>query len=134
MQLKQLSSKIQVKFNQFSGKYVFVFNRPLQKFIRQMLFGILKSGKVQLDAIRRALQEKIPLKQTTKRLGQHLGIDGLWLTILDKILQAQRYYLKQCHYMVIDLSDIQKQYAEKMEDLSEVYDGSEGETGWLLVV
>ena len=54
--------------------------------------------------------------------------------ILDKALQAQPCYLKQCHYMVIDLSDIQKQYAEKMEGLSAVYDGSEGETGpgyWL---
>ena len=49
MQLKQLSSKIQVKFNQFSRNYVFGFNRPLQKFVRQTLFGILKSGKVQLN-------------------------------------------------------------------------------------
>ena len=76
MQIKQLSSKIQAKFNQFSGKYVFGFNRPLQKFIRQMLFGILKSGTVQLNAIGRALQEKIPLKKTTKRLGQHWGSAG----------------------------------------------------------
>lgn len=58
-----------------------------------MLFGILKSGKVQLKAIGRALQESIPLKQTTKRLGQHLGIAGLWLTILDSALQTQRSYL-----------------------------------------
>ena len=134
MQLKQLSSKIQVKFNQFSHNYVFGFNRPLQKFLRQMLFGILKSGKVQLNAIGRALQENIPLKQTTKRLGQHLGIGGLWLTILDKALHTQRSYLRQCRYMIIDLSDIQKRYAEQMEGLAEVYDGSEQTTGsgyWL---
>jgi len=134
MQLKQLSSKIQVKFNQFSGNYVFGFNRPLQKFLRQMLFGILKSGKVQLNAIGRALQEKIPLKQTTKRLGQHLGIGGLWLTILNKALHTQRSYLRQCRYMIIDLSDIQKRYAEQMAGLAEVYDGSEQATGpgyWL---
>ena len=134
MQLKQLSSKIQIKFNQFSGKYVQGFDRPLQKFLRQMLFGILKSGKVQLNAIGRALQEKIPLKQTTKRLGQHLGIGGLWLTILDRALHTQRSYLRQCRYMVIDLSDIQKRYAEQMAGLAEVYDGSEQATGpgyWL---
>jgi hypothetical protein len=56
MQLNQLSSQIQVKFNQFSGHYVVGFNRPLQKFLRQMLFGILKSGKVQLNAIGRGLR------------------------------------------------------------------------------
>jgi hypothetical protein len=134
MQLKQLSSKIQVKFSQFSHNYVFGFNRPLQKFLRQMLFGILKSGKVQLNAIGRALQENIPLKQTTKRLGQHLGIGGLWLTILAKALHTQRCYLRQCRYMIIDFSDIQKRYAEQMAGLAEVYDGSEKATGpgyWL---
>jgi hypothetical protein len=134
MQLNQLSSKLQVKFNQFSQNYVRGFDRPLQKFLRQMLFGILKSGKVQLNAIGRALQEKISLKKTTKRLGQHLGIGGLWLTIMARALQTQRSYLRQCRYMVIDLSDIQKRYAEKMEGLAEVYDGSESATGpgyWL---
>jgi hypothetical protein len=89
MQLNQLSSQLQVKFNQFSGHYVVGFNRPVQKFLRQMLFGILKRGKVQLNAIARALQEKIPLKKTTQRLGQHLGIAGLWLTILDRALHTQ---------------------------------------------
>ena len=67
MQLKQLSSKIQVKFNQFSRHYVFGFNRPLQKFLRQMLFGILKSGKVQLNALGEVLRENISLQKTTKR-------------------------------------------------------------------
>lgn len=88
MQLNQLSSKIKVKFNQFSRNYVQGFDRPLQNFFRRRLFGILKSGKVQLNAIGRALQEKIPLKKTTKRLGQHLGIGGLWLTIMDKALHT----------------------------------------------
>ena len=134
MQLNQLSAKIQVKFNQFCRSYVHGFDRPLQKFLRQMLFGILKSGKVQLNAIGRALQEKIPLKQTTKRLGQHLGIAGLWLTILDRALYTQRSYLRQCRYMIIDLSDIQKRYAEQMAGLAAVYDGSEQTIGpgyWL---
>ena len=134
MQLNQLSSQIQVKFNQFSRHYVVGFNRPLQKLLRQMLFGILKSGKVQLNTIGRALPEKIPLKWTTKRLGQHLGIGGLWLAIMNKALHTQRSYLRQCCYMVIDLSDIQKRYAEQMAGLADVYDGGEHATGpgyWL---
>jgi hypothetical protein len=79
MQLTQLTSKGQVKFNQFSKKNTKGFSKPLGKFIRQMQFGILKSGKVQLNDIGRVLQEKISLKKTTKRLGQHLGRSGYWL-------------------------------------------------------
>ena len=94
MQLNQLSAQIQVKFNQFSRHYVVGFNRQLQRLLRQMLFGILKSGKVQLNAVGRALPAKIPLKKTTKRLGQHLGIGGLWLTIMNKVLHTQRCYLR----------------------------------------
>ena len=46
MKFKQLITKIQVKFNQFSQKNTKGFNLPLQKFMRQMQLGILKSGKV----------------------------------------------------------------------------------------
>lgn len=134
MQLTQLATKIQVKFNQFSQKNTKGFNQPLQKFMRQMQFGILKSGKVQLNDIGRALQEKISLKKTTKRLGHHLGIAGLWQQIMDASLRTQRSYLQQCKYMILDLSDVQKEYAEKMDGLATVYDGSKGEVGtgyWL---
>jgi len=48
MKLKQLTTKIQVKYDQFSKKNTKGFSLPLQKFMRQMQFGILKSGKVQL--------------------------------------------------------------------------------------
>jgi len=129
MELTQLSDKIQVKFNQFAQKYTKGLSRPLQKFVRQMLFGILKNGDVQLNSIGRALQEKLPLKKTTQRLGTHLGKADLWEIIMKNNLQTQRSYLKQCQYMIIDLSDIQKEYAEKMAGLANVYDGSKHEIG-----
>lgn len=134
MELTQLSGKIQVKLNQFFQKYVRGFKRPEQKFIRQMLFGILKSGAVQLNAIGRALQEKIVLKKTTKRLSAQLDKAGLWERVITNNLRTQRSYLQQCDYLVLDLSDIQKEYAEQMEGLAQVYDGSSHETGpgyWL---
>jgi hypothetical protein len=134
MELTQLSGKIQVKFNQFVQNYATEFNRPLQKFVRQLLFGILKSGAVQLNAIGRALQEKLALKKTTKRLSSHLSKSNLWEFIIKNNLRRQRSYLKQCQYMILDLSDIQKEYAEKMVGLARVYDGSQHDTGvgyWL---
>ena len=130
MELKQISAKIQVKFNQFSHRFAHGFSRPVQKFIRQMLFGILKCGKVQLNSIARALQEKKSLKKTTERLGRHLGTAGLWSEISNATLREQRSYLRQCRYMIIDLSDIQKEYAKQMAGLAKVHDGSKGEVGF----
>jgi len=95
-----------------------------------MLFGILKGGKVQLNSIARQLQEGLSLKQTTKRLGAHLDVMGLWRRISDSTLRSQGFYLRRCRYMVIDLSDIQKRYAQKMSGLGRVYDGSERKNGW----
>ena len=40
MELKQLSAKIKVKYNQFSQRYRSGFDRPKQKFLRQMILGI----------------------------------------------------------------------------------------------
>jgi len=45
IKLKQLSAKIQVKFHQFGQKYTQGFARPLQKLIRQMPLGMLKSSR-----------------------------------------------------------------------------------------
>ena len=100
MELNQLCTKIQVKFDQFRKKHARGFSVPMQKFIRQMQFGILKSGQVQLNEIGRALQEEIALKQTTKRLGSHLGVAGLWQKIADATVRSQRYYLQQCKYLL----------------------------------
>lgn len=134
MKLKQLTAKVQVKFNQFSKKQGQDFSLPQQKFMRQIQFGILKSGNIQLNEIGRALQEKISLKKTTKRLGYHLGTTGLWYQITEASLDVQHSYLEQCKYLILDLSDIQKEYAEQMDGLAMVHDGSKGEQGsgyWL---
>ena len=72
MELTQLTSKIQVKLKQFNDRLSAGFPRPTQKFISQMMFGILKSGKVQLNAIARSLQERRFVKKSSERLGYHL--------------------------------------------------------------
>lgn len=65
MQLTELSGRIQVKFSQFSPRYTERLSRLLQKFIRQMLSGILKGGKVKLNSIARSLHEEKLNKQNS---------------------------------------------------------------------
>jgi len=134
VELRELSAKIQTKLHQFNQRYGSGFSRPQQKFIWQMLFGILKGGKVQLNSIARGLQEGRSLKKTAERLGRHLGAVGFWFELSAATLESQRHYLRQCKYMIVDLSDIQKEYAKKMAGLALVYDGSKNQVGpgyWL---
>jgi hypothetical protein len=129
MQIKELRGKIQIKLDQFTGKYKVDFPRPEYKLIHQIIFGILKSGRVQLSNIGRSLGEEITQKKTTERLGRHLGKQDLWLKITKATIRNQSYYLKQCRYLIWDNSDIQKEYARKMEGLSLVHDGSRDKIG-----
>ncbi|OVE78917.1 hypothetical protein BVY01_04060 [bacterium I07] len=134
MEITELSGQIQVKIHQYSNKFQLGLSKPETKFIRQMLFGILKSGSVQLSRIGRGLSEPITLKKTTERLGHHLGKAKLWEQISALTLQAQRYYLRRCRYVICDISDIRKTYARKMEGMCGIRDGSAHELGhgyWL---
>jgi hypothetical protein len=74
MDIKNL---VHIKFNQVSAKYQPCFSRPVYKFIRDMLFGILCSGHVHLSKIGAVLREESSLKKTTERLSKHLGRNRL---------------------------------------------------------
>ena len=50
MEINELNRQIQVKIHQYCNKFNEGFSKPEYKFIRQMLFGILKSGSVQLGS------------------------------------------------------------------------------------
>jgi len=130
----EFTQPLQIKLHQFSATFAQKFSRPVHKFIQQMLFGILKSGSVQLNSIGRSLQEKISLKKVTQRLGAHLGKAGLWKAVATATLETQATKLRQCRFIIVDLSDIAKTHAQQMEGLAGVYDGSESETArgyWL---
>ncbi len=131
---RDFTKPLQIKLHQFCANLAPRFSRPVNKFIQQMVFGILKSSSVQLNSIGRSLQEKISLKKVTQRLGAHLGKPGLWQEISTATVAMQTASLRQCGFVIVDLSDIAKTYAQKMEGLAGVYDGSEGDTAkgyWL---
>ncbi len=130
----QIVHKVQVKFNQNLNKYKIHFNRPVFKFIKQMMFGILVSEHVHLNKIGSVLGEDINLKKTTERLSRNLRRPGLDKDLQKVHLQANKYAIKQCSYLIFDHSDISKKYARKMEGMEKVHDGSSDGIGngyWL---
>lgn len=119
---------VQVKFNQYLYKYQGKFlSNPEQKFLREIAYGLLRSTEVYLTRIGASLQETISLKKTCKRLSYHLGKADFHERLNESHIAANRHFLARCDYLVIDGSDVSKTYAQKMEGLSRVHDGSTGQ-------
>jgi hypothetical protein len=116
---------VQVKFNQYCSKYQGKdLSIPEQKLFQQTAFGILRSGHVHLTRIGSSLAESISLKKTCKRLSYHLGKADFHNRLNESHIAANRHCLSQCKYLIIDGSDVSKPFAEKMEGLGRVHDGS----------
>ena len=122
------TKQIQSKLSRYTYRLHRFFPRPRVRFIHQMLFGMLATGRVYLSEIGRALGEDISLKKTTERLSRQLGQEGLADDLMAANLSLQKRKLRQCDYLIWDGSDIEKLYAEKMPGLARVWNGSKGES------
>ena len=69
----RLGYEIKRDLTNFSTKISIGLKRPQQKFIHQMLYGILAGNKVHLSEISRSLKEHVSLKKTIKRLSRNLN-------------------------------------------------------------
>lgn len=120
--------RVQIKFNQYCRKYQGKdLSLPEYKLFCEMSYGILRSNHVHLTRIGSSLEESIRLKKTCKRFSYHLGKSDLYERFNESHVAANRYFLSQCRYLIIDGSDITKRFARKMEGLGKVYDGSTGD-------
>jgi len=111
---------------------------PAKKFIFEMLFGLCASGSVLLTEVGRKLPLSGTLHAIEKRLSRQLGSQR-WDedALLERYVQWAARQIKTDTVLALDTSDIRKAYAEQMECLGKVHDGSTGEiaTGyWLLSV
>ncbi len=81
-----------------------------------------------LSEIARSLEENINLKKTIDRLSKNLScFDGKENIMKNYIQIVKKEINEKSSVIIIDNSDITKQYSKKMEALSDVRDGSTGE-------
>ena len=134
----KIAGKIKSQITRFSHKISGDFKRPTRKMIVQMLYGIQASKDVKLSNIARSLNEQIPLIKTESRLSRNLGRMDLTERINGKLIAEGGRRIQQETVIALDLSDLDKPYAEKMQYLAWVRDGNTGETRskgyWLLDV
>jgi hypothetical protein len=134
----KIAGKIKSQITYFAHKISDGLSKPLRKFIVQMLYGIQASKDVKLSNIARSLNEEIALIKTESRLSRNMGKEDLTERINRKIIREGGPRIKQDTVIAVDISDIDKPYARKMQYLALVRDGSTGETRsegyWILEV
>jgi hypothetical protein len=102
-------------------------DKTAQRFIREAVYGIMASQSVMLTEIGRRLESRVSLKKIEERFSRQLIKSGIWGCLHKRILSLASNRVKDKTLLILDLSDVKKKYAEKMEYLTQVHDGSEGE-------
>lgn len=127
MQDSKVRSRLKAQLTKFSSEVCEGLSRPLEKFVGQMLFGIQASQDVKLSNIARSLKEEITLIKTEDRLSRNLKAVELEAELTPQLAKMASQRVAANTVLCLDLSDIRKEYAKKMEYLAPVHDGSASE-------
>jgi len=92
-----------------------------------MVFGLQSSGDIKLSNIGRALDESISLKKTEERLSRNLKEPGLDLKLNEIVAQSAASRIEKNSLIIVDPTDIRKEYAKSMPFLARIRDGSRKE-------
>jgi hypothetical protein len=114
-------------FNKFISSIAKGLSKPKTKFTAELLCGIIFSGNLILTNIASKVPHPGRLTAIAKRFRRHLA-DGisflkpLWFNYLRLVHRK----LDVDSLFIVDLSDIAKPYAKKMENIALVRDGDKG--------
>lgn len=125
MDFTKTASRLREKVSRFSGELSKRSGKTASRFITEAVYGIMSSQSVLLTEIGRSLEEDVSLKKIEERFCRQLGKQELWYQIHRSLLEQASNKIKGDTLLVLDISDIQKKYAEKMEYVAPVRDGSE---------
>ena len=126
---KALIESISSNLHSFLKKIGNNLSLPDKKFLRDALIGLLRCGKPIVCQMARHLpNQRIKFLSRLDRLEAHLGKDSKF----DSKLKAELPefwlpFIKDDTPIILDLSDIAKPFAKKMDYLATVRDGSTGE-------
>lgn len=125
----RITASLKGQLSKFSGIISKGFKKPKQKLIHEMVYGIQAAKDVKLSNISRTLKEDQKLIKTEDRLSRNLDDCDFTDGINDEICRLAVPKITDEMVIAIDPGDIRKKYAQKMEFLARIRDGSEGEIG-----
>ena len=122
-----LGSNLKRGIFRFCGKISKGLYKPAQKFVAEMVYGLLSGQRCYLTEIARELNEDIALDKTVERLSRNLmTFDGAD-TLTEQYFQIVEPHFDDSTILIVDDSDISKSCSSKLEGLCKVRDGSTGE-------
>ena len=128
MNFSHLANKLRYKITKFSGIVSKGLDKTARRFIQEAVYGIIASESVMLTEMGRQLETRVSLKKVEERFSRQLLKPGIYDCLQSRILSLASERVKERTLLILDLSDLKKKYAEKMEYLATVMDGSvEGE-------
>jgi hypothetical protein len=123
----KIGARLREQIVRFSGELSRGLCKPARRFVAEAVYGIQARQSVMLSEIARSLNEPIALKKTETRLSNEIKRAGLRESLLENLLSMASPRIEAATLLVIDISDISKDYARHMEYLARVRDGSTGE-------
>jgi hypothetical protein len=126
MNFSHLANKLRYKVTKFSGILSQGLDKTARRFVQEAIYGIIASESVMLTEIGRQIESRVSLKKTEERFSRQLIKPDIWDCLQKSILSMASERVKEKTLLILDLSDLKKPYAEKMEYLAQVRDGSDG--------
>jgi hypothetical protein len=137
MDCARIACKLREQIFQFSGELSSGLPKVVSRFVAEMLYGIQARQSVRLTEISRALGETVSVKKNVDRLSRQLGRWWLWGKVTERLLRMAARRIGEATLLILDISDLSKKYAKRMEYMATVRDGSEkceGRGYWTLEV
>ena len=126
MNFSHLANKLRSKITKFSGILSQDLDKTARRFVGEAIYGIMASQSVMLTDIGRQQESRISLKKIEERFSRQLIKPKIWDCLHQRILSLASSRVKDRTLLILDLSDLKKKYAEKMEHMAIVRDGSDG--------
>lgn len=133
----KLASKIKSLATRFASRLSKGSKRVTVRMVRETVLGIQASKSVKVSEIARALGEGNRLISTEVRLCRRLADEDLTDQVNRRIAWEAGADVDSETVLAVDLGDVSKPHAKRMEHLADARDGSTGEIGpgyWLSAV
>ena len=113
------------QLGKFLGKVFTHFSRPRQKFLADMLYGIQASGDTQLSSVMRAINDDSgKCHAVEKRLSRNVADATIGDDIDKAILEAGAKFVRDDTLILVDPTEIRKEFGLKMEHVTMIRDAS----------
>ena len=103
--------------------------KPVEKFISDMVYGMIASKSCKLSEIGKELKEKTALKKVRERLGRQLKKFAFEDQVMEKYQEAIKTCIGENTMIMIDPGDVTKPSSPKMEKIGTVWDASKKRYG-----